>query len=68
MRAVLKHLVDEKGFVVTKLYHGDKNKRLIEFMGFTKINATPEYETFWLDEELLNARHQDRRSQISAAN
>ena len=53
----LKKLVDEHGFIVTKLFKGDENKRLIEFMGFRQINADDKTETFWLDEELLNARN-----------
>jgi uncharacterized protein Yka (UPF0111/DUF47 family) len=53
----LKNLVDEHGFIVTKLFKGDKNKRLIELMGFRQIAEDAKTETFWIDEELLNARN-----------
>jgi len=57
MRRTLRELVDEKGFLVTRLFKGDRHKRFVEFMGFRKIAEDAETETFWLDEELLNARN-----------
>jgi hypothetical protein len=55
LKRYLNELVRQHDFLVTKLFHGDKNKRLIEFMGFRKISEDKSGETFWLDGETINA-------------
>jgi hypothetical protein len=54
MKEQLDQLLETRDFLVTKLFKGDRYKRLIEFMGFRKIDEKGNVEHFWLDKETRN--------------
>lgn len=51
IKDVLSRLLTEHDFLVTKLFHGDKQRRLIEFFGFKHTHSDAKYHYFWLDME-----------------
>jgi hypothetical protein len=51
LRKVLDDLLEEYGFIVTRLFLNDKYKPLIERMGFKETHADASYRYFWLDKE-----------------
>lgn len=57
MHDVVDGLIEQHGFLVTKLYKNDKNKGLIELFGFKKTHEDKIYEYFWLDRETKYDRH-----------
>jgi len=44
-------LLDEKGFLVTRLFKGDKYKRKIEAIGFKLTHSDTQFDYFWLNKE-----------------
>jgi hypothetical protein len=51
----INELLKKHEFLVTKLFKGDKLKKLLEFIGFREIKADEKYHYFWLDEETRDA-------------
>lgn len=49
----VKQILDGRDFLVTKLFHGDKYRKLIEFIGFKFTHADAKYDYFWLDSETI---------------
>lgn len=47
-------LLDEKGFLVTRLFKGDPYKRKIERLGFTLTHSDSSYDYFWMNAKPLN--------------
>lgn len=46
----LNELIAEKGFLVTRLFKGDKHRRLIEGLGFEYTHSDDEADYFWMNE------------------
>lgn len=44
-------LLDEKGFLVTRLFKGDTYKRKIEMIGFKFTHSDNEFDYYWLNKE-----------------
>lgn len=57
MNSVVDALIDKHGFLVTKLFKQDKQKKLIELFGFRKTHQDDSLEYFWLDKETKNDRY-----------
>jgi hypothetical protein len=57
LRKVLDDLLEEYGFVVTRLFINDRYKPLIERMGFKETHADASYQYFWLDKETRHDCH-----------
>lgn len=53
----LDKLLETRPFIVTKLFLGDRNKKLIERIGFRRTHMDDKFEYYWLDEETRYARH-----------
>jgi hypothetical protein len=53
IKSVLPQLIEGRDFLVTKLFIGDKQKRLIEFFGFRHTHSDAKYDYFWLDRETM---------------
>lgn len=51
MLSVVDALIEKHGFLVTKLFKQDKQKKLVEKFGFKKTHEDDKYEYFWLDKE-----------------
>lgn len=54
MKTVILGLIEKYGFLVTRLYRHDKNKRLVERFGFRQTHQDEQYVYYWLDEETYN--------------
>lgn len=46
----LKGLIADRGFLVTRLFKGDKHRRLIEGIGFQYTHSDDETDYFWMNE------------------
>ncbi|MBL8506264.1 MAG: hypothetical protein JNJ51_07900 [Methylobacillus glycogenes] len=46
----LTKLLAEKGFLVTRLFKGDKHRRLIEGLGFVHTHSDEDTDYFWMNE------------------
>lgn len=55
MRETLQKLLEQHGFLVTRMFKGDKFIALVRFMGFRKTHDDAKFEYYWLDKETLNA-------------
>lgn len=53
----LSRLLETRPFICTRLFLGDKHRKLIERIGFRWTHSDEQYDYFWLDEETKYARH-----------
>jgi hypothetical protein len=51
IKLIVKELLAEHEFLVTRLFKNDKLKKFIEMMGFKKTHEDAKYDYFWLDQE-----------------
>lgn len=56
----LDELIEEKQFLVTRLFKNDPVAPLVKFMGFRLTHQDNECEYYWMDKETRNDRRQDR--------
>lgn len=50
IKTCFKQVLTGKEFLVTRLFKHDKQRRLVEFLGFKHTHSDAKYDYFWLDE------------------
>jgi hypothetical protein len=64
LRRVLGELLEEKGFIVTKLYPHSKEAALVKAFGFTKTSSDGTYDYYWMDKGDLIGRRNIKREAL----